>query len=159
MRITTDPFVNSTAFLNVTTRETPTHHEEEFNYNWLIGVGIFLFILFTCSSRGNRRTAPNRSQPAPPPQNRQTSPTPSPPAIVSSTTTPPANESTLPTLPLDDYTSSPGPTAVSSQGMEDENTHRDDSVSPTAPPPSYDSIMSHPSMPPPNYDTVVKWIT
>lgn len=134
MRITTDPFVNSTAFLNVTTRETPTHHEEEFNYNWLIGVGIFLFILFTCSSRGNRRTAPNRSQPAPPPQNRQTSPTPSPPAIVSSTTTPPANESTLPTLPLDDYTSLPGPTAVSSQGMEDENTHRDDSVSPTAPP-------------------------
>lgn len=156
MRITADPFVNSTDFLNITTTVKPNHHEEEINYNWLFGVGIFLFFLCIVCSRGNGKAAPNRRPQATPPQNRQTPPTSTPPATVSTATTPPANESSSLTPPVGESTSLPGPSAVSNQGMEGEYTYQNNSVSTTAPPPSYDSIMNHPSMPPPSYDTVVK---
>lgn len=56
-----DLFVNFIVFFNVIMREILIYYEEEFNYNWLIGVGIFLFILFMCFSRGNRRIVLNWS--------------------------------------------------------------------------------------------------
>lgn len=37
-----DLFVNFIVFFNVIMREILIYYEEEFNYNWLIGVGIFL---------------------------------------------------------------------------------------------------------------------
>lgn len=73
MRITPNQFVNSTDFLNITTTVKPNHHEEETYYNWLFGVGIFLFFLCIGFSRGNGKAAPNRRPQATPPS-KQTNP-------------------------------------------------------------------------------------
>lgn len=205
MQITTEPFVNSTDFVNSTTNYT-AHDEDNSEPYWLIGIGIFVFfcLMGSCgrnTGSNHRPRAPpqntqhpastqthtmsgftqitpptNETSPTTPPSDESTSTTPpsdESPSDESTSTTPPSDESTSTTSyadgsssttadesasstpPIIEFTSSPAPAAIYILGMEGGDTYQDDSVSPTTPPPSYDSIMNHPFVPPPSYDDTV----